>query len=252
MSFDFFNTSHLAFGSKLTAAFKQLEKLKNEAELNLKNVLATQDVYKQYIERNYQVPVPSGLDSPCRVDEVFQIIDAPLIIKRMERVNDVLYVDILSFNKITLRITNASGNTTLKEGSAYYEQAISNTTSGVDIKFVGKNKAETGTKLFDFRIDNNGYICLENASEYIQSSNYGQYISITDGGNVTLPYTATDYECIVAVGQQSDTDIKLNGITILGYWGSNQNKRYVIAYMKAGDQLTGNVSQAFRIKYNIK
>lgn len=252
MSFDFFNTSHLAFGSKLTAAFKQLEKLKNEAELNLKNVLVTQDVYKQYIERNYQVPVPSELDSPCRVDEVFQIIDAPLVIKRMERINGVLYVDILSFNKTTLRITNASGNTTLKEGSAYYEQAISNTTSGVDIKFVGKNKTETGTKLFDFRIDNNGYICLENASEYIQSSNYGQYASITDGGNVAFPYTATDYECIVAVGQQSDTDIKLNGTTILGYWGSNQDKRYVIAYMKAGDQLTGNASQAFRIKYNIK
>lgn len=252
MSFDFFNTSHLAFGSKLTAAFKQLEKLKNEAKLNLDNVLATQDVYKQYIARNYQVPVPATLDSSCRVDEVFQIIDAPFIIKRMEYTGGKLYVDILSFNKTTLRITCASGNTTLKEGSAYYEQAISNVTTGRDIKFVNKSKSETGIKLFDFRIDKNGYICLENASEYIQSSNYGQYQSITDGGNIGLPYTATDYECVIAVGQLGNTDIRLNGTTILGYWGTQNVKRFIVVYMKAGDTLSGNASMAFKVKYNIK
>lgn len=252
MSFDFFNTSHLAFGSKLTAAFKRLEKLKNEAELNLKNVLEVQDIYKNYNERNYQIPVPATLDSPCRVDEVFQIIDAPFVIKRMERSGGRLYVDILSFNKNTLRITCASGNTDLKEGSAYYEQSISNVATGRDIKFVSKTKTTTGVKLFDFRIDNNGYICLENATDYIQTSNYGQYASLSDGGNISLPYTASDYECVVVVGQQTDTEIRLNGTRILGYWGSGQDKRFVVCYLRAGDRITGNASAAFRVKYNVK
>ena len=133
MSFDFFNNSHLAFGSKLTAAFKQLSKLKIEAELNLANVLSVQDIYKEYISRNYQVPVPAELGSPCRVNEVFQIVDAPFIVKRLEYVEGVLYVDVLTFNNTTLRITCASGQTDLKEGSAYYEQSISNLTTGREI-----------------------------------------------------------------------------------------------------------------------
>lgn len=252
MSFDFFNNSHLAFGSKLTAAFKQLSKLKSEAELNLSNVLATQDVYKEYIARNYQVPVPAELGSPCRVDEVFQIIDAPFIVKRLEYKNSKLYVDILTFNSTTLRITCASGETDLKEGSAYYEQSISNLVTGRDIKFVSKSKAETGTKLFDFRIDNNGYICLENISEYIQSIDYNNYSSLSKGSNISLPYTATDYECVVVVGENGQSETKLNDTTILGYWGAWDCKRFVVVYMKAGDVLTGNASLAFKVNYNVK
>lgn len=252
MSFDFFNVSHLAFGSKLTAAFKQLEKLKNEAELNLNNVLMVQDIYKEYNARNYQIPVPSGLDSPCRVDEVFQVIDAPFIIKKMEYTGGKLYVDILTFNSTTLRITCASGSTDLKEGSAYYDQSISNLVTGRDIKFVSKSKAETGTKLFDFRIDNNGYICLENISEYIEPLDYNHYSSLSNGGNVSFPYTATDYECIVAVGNDINAEIKLNGTTILGYWDARNCKRFVVVYMKAGDVLTGSAQLAFKVKYNIK
>ena len=252
MSFDFFNNSHLAFGSKLTAAFKQLSKLKSEAELNLANVLSVQDVYKEYISRNYQVPVPAELGSPCRVNEVFQIIDAPFIVKRLEYTEGKLYVDVLTFNSTTLRITCASGQTDLKEGSAYYEQSISNLVTGREIKFVSKSKAETGAKLFDFRIDSDGYICLENISEYIQSVDYSNYSSLSKGANISLPYTAIDYECVVVVGADNTAEIKLNGTTILGYWNAFNCKRFVVVYMKAGDKLTGNASLAFKVKYNVK
>lgn len=252
MSFDFFNNSHLAFGSKLTAAFKQLNKLKSEAELNLKNVLSVQDIYKEYISRNYQVPVPAELGSPCRINEVFQIVDAPFIVKKLVYANNKLYVDILTFNSTTLRITCASGETDLKEGSAYYEQSISNLTTGREIKFVNKNKVETGAKLFDFRIDTDGYICLENISEYIQSVDYNNYSSLSKGANVSLPYTATDYECVVVVGKDNTAEIKLNGTTILGYWDARNCKRFVVVYMKAGDKLTGSASLAFKVKYNVK
>lgn len=252
MSFDFFNTSHLAFGSKLTAVFKQLEKIRGEAQLNLDQVLKDQEIYNQYIARNYQVPVPATLDSPCRVDEVFQIIDAPFIVKEFSYSEGKLNISILTFNSTTLRITVASGSTELKSGSAYYEQSISNLVTGREIKFVNKGTATTGKKLFDFRIDENGYICLEDINEYIQPSDYSHYSSVTDGGNVSIPYTAQGYECVIAVGGLGDTDIKLNDTTILGYWGSGQMQRFVVVYMKEGDVLSGNISYAFKVKYNIR
>ena len=40
MTFDFFNTSNLAFGSKLTKAFNQLDRLCNEAEENIAKILS--------------------------------------------------------------------------------------------------------------------------------------------------------------------------------------------------------------------
>lgn len=251
MGFDFFNTSSLAFGSKLTTAFNQLEKLKNEALLNLEQVLKDQEVYNQYIGRNYQVPVPSTGDNPCRVDEVFQIIDAPFIVKDMKYENGQFYVSIVTFNSDTLRITVATGITDMKEGSAYYRQAISNISTGREIEFVSKTTTTSGQKLFDFRIDKDGFICLENISDYIQASDYANYSSLSHGGAVTFPYTATDYECIIAVGNQGSADIKLNGTTILGYWGADYSKRFVVVYMKKGDVLTG-ASWGLRVKYNVK
>lgn len=252
MSFDFFNTSSLAFGSKLTTAFNQLNKLKEEAQSNIVQVLKDQDVYNKYIGRNYQVPVPSTGDNPCRVDEVFQVIDAPFIVKDLSYKDKTLSISILTFNSDTLKITTASGLTTLKEGSAYYEQSISNISTDRDINFVKKGTVATGQKLFDFRIDSNGYICLENIIDYISSVDYNNYSSLSKGSNVTLPYTATDYECVVIVGKNNTAEIKLNGTTILGYWNVDSCSRYVIAYLKTGDKLTGNAKQAFKVKYNVK
>ena len=74
---------------------------------------------------------------------------------------------------------------------------------------------------------------------------------MSNGGAVTFPYTATDYECIIAVGNQGSADIKLNGTTILGYWGADYSKRFVVVYMKKGDVLTG-ASWGLRVKYNVK
>lgn len=252
MSFDFFNTSSLAFGSKLATAFNQLNKLKEEAQSNIAQVLKDQDIYNEYIGRNYQVPTPSTGGNPCRVDEVFQVIDAPFIVKDLSYKDGTLSVSILTFNSDTLKITTASGLTTLKEGSAYYEQSISNISTNRNINFVKKGSATTGQKLFDFRIDSNGYICLEDIIDYISSVDYNNYSSLSKGANVTLPYTATDYECVIVVGNNNTAEIKLNDTTILGYWNSRNCKRFVVAYMRAGDKLTGSAQAAFKVKYNVK
>ena len=49
MTFDFFNTSDLAFGGKLTSAFKQLFNKCKQAEDNIDSVLEKQAIYSDYL-----------------------------------------------------------------------------------------------------------------------------------------------------------------------------------------------------------
>ena len=74
MTFDFFNTSDLAFGGKLTSAFKQLFNKCKQAEDNIDSVLEKQSIYSDYFFKNYIVGEPTNASSPCRTNEILNII----------------------------------------------------------------------------------------------------------------------------------------------------------------------------------
>lgn len=74
MTFDFFNTSDLAFGGKLTSAFKQLFNKCKQAEDNIDSVLEKQAVYSDYFFKNYIVGEPTNASNPCRTNEILNII----------------------------------------------------------------------------------------------------------------------------------------------------------------------------------
>ena len=74
MTFDFFNTSDLAFGGKLTSAFKQLFNKCKQAEDNIDSVLEKQAIYSDYFFKNYIVGEPTNASSPCRTNEILNII----------------------------------------------------------------------------------------------------------------------------------------------------------------------------------
>ena len=57
MTFNFFNTSRLAFGSKLTAAFKQLNNMMDNSLEAVDRALSDLDYYQQYINKNYRFPM---------------------------------------------------------------------------------------------------------------------------------------------------------------------------------------------------
>ena len=71
MAFDFFNTSNLAFGAKLTRAFKQLNDLLDAAEEHLTVVYGDLYIYGEYIDRNYLVPVPNRPDAACQAARTY-------------------------------------------------------------------------------------------------------------------------------------------------------------------------------------
>lgn len=74
MTFDFFNASDLAFGGKLTSAFKQLFNKCKQAEDNIDSVLEKQAIYSDYFFKNYIVGEPTNASSPCRTNEILNII----------------------------------------------------------------------------------------------------------------------------------------------------------------------------------
>ena len=53
MSFDYFNTSYLAFGQKLYSAFATLDSLAKEAKLNIDKIMTYQSLFDDYLNKNY-------------------------------------------------------------------------------------------------------------------------------------------------------------------------------------------------------
>ena len=84
MPFNYFNPSHLAFGSKLTRAFRQLESLTDDVENLIENYSDNLRFFFQYVNRNYRIPFPVSGDSPAQVDQLFDLINDEINIRELE------------------------------------------------------------------------------------------------------------------------------------------------------------------------
>ena len=122
MSFDYFNTSYLAFGQKLYSAFATLDSLAKEAKLNIDQVMTYQSLFDDYLNKNYSVPIPQNPESPCRSDNFFDIIDdKPIYINKLTSTQDGIDVQLILVNRTNDRVTRLTGSTSLKEGYCYYK-----------------------------------------------------------------------------------------------------------------------------------
>lgn len=150
MPFDFFNLSNLAFGSKLTMAFTQLENLVKEAANHIGVLLRDIRVYAQYLNRNYQIGAPVNEDDAVRADELYSLISEKVIVNEISYVGRELYIDCIVFNTNTGRITKVSGYTTLTSGYCYFDYAISNSDTFRDARFFSDKNSSHGVELFSF------------------------------------------------------------------------------------------------------
>lgn len=255
MSFDFFNNSYLAFGSKLTTAFNTLENMIVAAERNLEQVIKDQDLYKEYYNRNYLVPRPISPTSPCRANEIFDVMNDKNVYLNKLKYNGVnLEACIGLFNRSNNRITRLEGTTDLKEGYAFYSsEAISNSNVDRELKFVSDFEDVKGILLFQYRIGLDGTINLvgsvsnlyliPESINYLTGMSFGSKVS--SGGS----YTAQDFECLCVIGKENNIEVKLDGTTILKGQGHNC-VRHCIIYAKKGAKITGTYDSIYRINYN--
>lgn len=273
MTFDYFNSSHLAFGSKLTKAFNQLDKLYKEAENNLSDLFRIYEIYSQYINRNYRAPFPLRSDAPCRSDEIFDVINDSNVLKKAY-INDSgkFHVEVNIFKRISNRFTIASGTTSKKKGYAFVVPSVSNVNPNSTIKFVSSYDEGEGNFLFQYRIgsDNSIYL-IGNDVEYLipGDTNYLTGMSLGDtlltDVTTSKTYKATDCEAVLCIGysawgddgqhndgsplsKKSCLDVRINSkqVAFITGW---QCKHYIVVYLKPGDVLSGRFKKAVKVNY---
>ena len=256
MTFEFFNTSRLAFGSKLTAAFKQLDNNLYYALQNMDNVLSALSFYDQYKNRNFRAPVPTRGQMVARVNELFALVDDMVTLQELKYEEETFSVKTTFYTKSINRITNAVGSTNLKEGFAFVTIAPSNSRMTRQIRFSSKDDKTGGEiLLFGFRIDDNNNIFLKgNLTETLKlyPQDATQYISLSKGDAITLPYMAQDYECVCLYGSRNSFSVSINGTEIVKGIGGGayDNFNHVVVYLKKGDEVTGEIASGFKINYN--
>lgn len=258
MSFDYFNNSMLAFGTKITRAFRTLEKLHTEAEANVEQVVKDQEIFSEYIERNYQVARPTRDESPVRTDEVFDLLnDKEVYIRRLEYSNSKLRVDLVVFNRSNNRITQLSDTTDKKEGYVYFKSSLSNSKPIGSLKFEDDPYLTDSSLLFQYRIDSSNNINLIGDTSKLNLVPYdtSQYRSMSKGTKLASnnsEYKAKDYEAVCVVGKTNKIIVNLNGNWIFGNKESMGygSIRHCILYLKPDDVITGTYDRIFRINYN--
>lgn len=255
MSFDFFNPSNLAFGSKLSAAFTQLNSLADAAEENLAKVYEIQSTLSQFDRKNYVVPKPSKPTSPCRTNEAFDLLnDTSVIVNKLEYTNSKLEVDINLFNRTNNRLTKGTGSTTLTKGYCYVKPATSNQKPDRELSFDKDLVFDKGDLLFQYEIDSsNNVILIGNLNDICcYPSNGNVYTSLSKGETLSFTngvYTAKGYECVCLIGYENNIQVILNGRVILQGYGSMM-KRHCILYLKPNDEIRGSIESGFIINYN--
>lgn len=257
MPFDYFNTGYLAFGSKLTRAFRQLEKMFNDAEDNIGVTLKNLEILGDYVNRNYRAPFPTSEDMAVRCSELFDVINDSYYFKELEYKDGTLRISINLFDRQTNRMTILSGSTSIKEGYAYFKKSVSNISPASTITFSEKQDDGLGVVLFKYRIDYNNFINIEDGTSDVISFGVGNMDKINDisfGDSLTLPYEATDYCCVAVFGkwnnnQGTSLSVQLNSKDIFTSRGSG-HKNTCFVYLKPKDVLKASVYDSAKfVKY---
>lgn len=270
MTFDFFNTSDLAFGAKLTAAFKSLNNIKDEARDNVQDILNNLDIFKEYLNRNYQVPAPIRPTSACRTDEIFNLFKGSCFIKEMKysKDTDKVTFGFVLYDIYSNRITIANGESNLSNGYVFARKSISNKNMERELRITDKKEKEDNGEilLFEYTVDKEalgekGRVLIKDWGDIllIRAYDFSQYtkmsmMQLSDGS----PYTAKSNECIMITLRQhfgtGGANVKLNGTTIykLAHGVSSYVQDHVILYLRKGDKVEFEATAyayLFRIKY---
>ena len=256
MTFDNFNAGKLAFGKKITSAFNTLDELLNATVSRVDDITKNTEYYLQFVNNNYSAPKPTKPTMPVRTDEFLEVLDQRNNIRILNWDGSKFNVSMVVFNKATQRCTRLTGSTTIKKGYAIALLSQSLTNLEADIRFSSNaNPTNAETVLFQYRIDNNGYVHIINSQEYFGCYPYddSHYYDVQVGEWLPVPYTSKDYECVIGTVRNAGDNwenLYLNGNLIYGHQRCRQiREQHFILYLKPNDKITGNVLRMYRVKY---
>lgn len=188
MTYDYFNTSYLAFGDKLKKAFKSLGGLLDNGYNNVDSLSTQLSFIGSYLNKNYQVSNPNSEEDPCNCETIYKllrnnpisnlnILPYSLTTDNSEELKGI-QVSLTFFNPITDKLCTALGYSTTNKkeiinGTCFLLPSVINNNFNGQLLFFDKNETKivsgNAIKLFDFEyISEEDNIILSNISEYIE------------------------------------------------------------------------------------
>lgn len=258
MSYDYFNTSSLAFGTKLTTAFNSLSRLIDETKESMAYIQEARDFYAPYYEKNFDVPIPKTPQSAVRTEYFsdWALTADPRV--EYEFANDGIDFTVVTKDSAYGVVTKHVGYTQDNVGSVYGIREYR--TSG-DVQLLSFVEKEGYDHLFDYRYSNQKWIILSNQNTDLIPLEYGEYNQYRELNVVETvtpgSYTATDYECVVLSGyeqyappniQRQKLEVYLNDDLVCDTTESLGFSK-VVLYLRPGDVIKGKYSNGLRILY---
>lgn len=204
MPFEFFNTSYLAFGDRLTKAFRNLAGMLDELDESISQLEQDMAYVNNFIGRNYIVPTPSTNTSPVQGKQIFDVFSLNVCLINDISINEDggINVEVKYFNKNSCIFTNATGSSNgMKWGWAILTPSKTNSRIDRDITFTQDLSAsQRSDVLFKFYIEKNR-INISEVSQYFPmfASNYGghykdiEVIGVSSDGKATAEGYSTFY-----------------------------------------------------------
>lgn len=247
MPFDFFNISHLAFGNKITAAFKSLASKLDECNVHLSTLSEMISAYNMFSGTNYLVPIPDSASDATQGNQIYNILKIkPCIVKELsfDETNCTITFKAIFINPLTNKITKIEGTSPadLTKGFAYVTLNSSNdkinTAKAIQFASLDRydNFIETSNTqiLFKYVIETGTpkRVTLSALNQYIDlfPSNYDGHDNKYSLTSINNNYIAQNYEIIL--GKMT--------------WNDNRrNKAMTVTLFKNEDDTSGSIVRTF-------
>lgn len=287
MTYDYFNTSYLAFGDKLKKAFKSLGSLLDNGYKKVDSLSMQLSFIGNYLDKNYQVINPNNEDDPCNCDTIYKLLRnnpisslniSPYIlpISESEELKGI-QVSLVFFNPITDKLCTAEGYSTtetkeIKSGTCFLLPSVINNNFVGQLLFFGKDEtaivSANAIRLFDFEyISEENNILLSNISEYIElipglydrPYSTGRIIDVTDK-YYDNPLPSRKMLLVKTINTSGDVTITVtfkgesNSTTMYSLHPNAGGKwsNYVLPlYLNEGDKIDSNskISKVYEVIY---
>lgn len=240
MTYNYFNTSMLAFGLNLTNAFKSLGRKLDTLNTSLEVVKNSINENAKYDKTNYPAATPTRVDAAVRSKELYDLLDkVTIVIKNFSLEDDILTVEANLFEPQRNRLTCISGSTEVTQPGKYwilYKPSLDNNKPEKTIFFLPctLNKSKYNNRGYQTLckvIVENDRITLTNLNEFMSSkiypSNYyNHYVDIVYVDTFTKK-ASKGYNCVSGTTydyRQIDFDEVVNSIEFVK--DSEDNKLY--------------------------
>lgn len=287
MTFDYFNTSYLAFGDKLKKAFKSLGSLLDNGYKKADSLSTQLSFIGSYLNKNYQVTNPNNEDDPCNCETIYKllrnnpisninILPYSLITDESEELKGI-QVSLTFFHPITDKLCTALGYSTINtkeivNGTCFLLPSVINNNFNGQLLFFSKDEdiivSANAVRLFDFEyIPEENNILLSNISEYIELKpglydrpySTGRVVNVTNQYyNKALPSRKmllvktidTDGDITITVTFKGDS----NPTTVYSLHPNTGGKwsNYILPlYLNKGDVINSNskISRVYEVIY---